>query len=268
MQQKGQIPIIILVIVVIAFIFLKGGFGLDFFKDWFGSFKINSSSPQQNKQPILPKLKAVTPPSAEKSETLPDTTPAKRSNPQPTGELPADTRQIAISLATDQKAVCKYGDTSGLAYNSMQYTFSNTNATSHLTTITTLSEGQEYKYYIKCADESGNQNIDDFIISFKIKAPDDTAPPQRFYLDPSGVLPYWTKETTIGVSTNEPASCRYSLVPGESYYSMSSDQYKKRHTANVSGLKSGKTYDYFVRCRDLAGNENTGDAMISFSIGE
>lgn len=267
MRQKGQIPIIVLLIIVVGIVFFKGSsFGLNLL----GSPK--TQKPPAKLQPVLSKPSAIiAPPSTvkpaeEKIILPPDNTPPKRSDAKPSGVLPADTRRIGMSLKTDEKSICKYSDVAGLVFDSMR-SFTSANATSHSVMITTLSEGQEYKYYIKCADEKNNQNSDDLIISFKVKMPDDTAPPERFYLDPSGVLPYTTRQTTIGVTTNEPASCRYASGPDKSYSSMSSDQTKHRHTANVSGLKSGQTYDYFVRCRDLAGNENTGDAMIRFSIG-
>ena len=39
------------------------------------------------------------------------------------------------------------------------------------------------------------------------------------------------------------------------------------HSATVSGLTNGNTYNYYVRCRDTVGNVNTDDYRISFSIG-
>jgi len=34
----------------------------------------------------------------------------------------------------------------------------------------------------------------------------------------------------------------------------------------VTGLKSGTSYTYYVRCKDTAGNANTSDYPISFSV--
>jgi hypothetical protein len=39
------------------------------------------------------------------------------------------------------------------------------------------------------------------------------------------------------------------------------------HTAKIKNLGVGQ-YEYFVRCKDLKGNVNTGDVMIYFSVGE
>ena len=101
----------------------------------------------------------------------PDTTPPTLSNSQPTGTLSSGTTQTTISLTTDETAVCKYSTTAGTDYDSMENTFSSTNSTTHSQTITGLSDGNTYHYYVRCQDESGNQNTDDFEISFSVASP-------------------------------------------------------------------------------------------------
>ena len=100
-----------------------------------------------------------------------DTTPPVRSNGSPTGELSAGTTQTTLFLTTDENATCRYSTTSGVPYSSMTNTFSNTGGTSHSTTITGLSNGNTYNYYIKCIDDSNNANTDDYLISFSIASP-------------------------------------------------------------------------------------------------
>ena len=101
----------------------------------------------------------------------PDTTPPTRSNGSPIGELPAGTTQITLSLTTNENATCRYSTTPNVPYSSMTNTFSNTGSTSHSTTITGLSSGNTYNYYIKCIDTSNNANTDDYTISFSIASP-------------------------------------------------------------------------------------------------
>jgi len=96
-----------------------------------------------------------------------DTTSPVRSNGSPTGELPAGT-MVTLSLTTDEDATCRYSTTPGIPYASMTNTFSNTGSTSHSTTITGLSNGNTYNYYIKCIDTYNNANTDDYLISFSI----------------------------------------------------------------------------------------------------
>ena len=38
------------------------------------------------------------------------------------------------------------------------------------------------------------------------------------------------------------------------------------HSTPVTGLMNGQTYNYYVRCQDTAGNANTNDFVINFSI--
>jgi lipoate-protein ligase A len=113
--------------------------------------------------------------------------------------------------------------------------------------------------------------MDDFEISFKVKAPEDVTPPVRRGLNPTGVLAAGTTTTTISVWTNEPAYCRYSTEPETLYKSMRKRFYqnekKTYHYLKIKDLEDGKTYDLFVRCKDLEGNANTGDVMIRFSVG-
>lgn len=97
-----------------------------------------------------------------------DSTPPARSNPSPTENLSSGTTQTIISLSTNEAATCKYSETAGRAYADMQNTFTNTGATIHSQTITGLSNGNTYNYYIRCEDAFGNSNTDDFLISFEV----------------------------------------------------------------------------------------------------
>jgi len=115
---------------------------------------------------------------------LPDTTPPVRSNGQPSGTLAAGTTQATLSLTTNESATCKYSKVAGTSYASMPSIFSTTGGTSHSTTVTGLTNGSSYSYYIKCIDAGGNANSDDFTISFGIAWPQfiisDISPPYLF----------------------------------------------------------------------------------------
>ena len=265
-KEKGQIQVVLFILVIIAavvlfFVFSKptkeetpeaGSPSKPVFQE-----EAVISSPEEGEIPYSP-------------SPVSDYDAPYRFNGQPSGGLPAATRATFISLETDEKAICRYSDVSGMGYDAMKV-FSDTNSTSHSTQVTGLDEGEGYVYYIKCADEYGNANTDDLVVYFFVKEPDDFTPPVRSNQYPTGdVLPAGTTQTTIGISTNEPASCRYDTKQGTSYNSMkkslTDDGTKKYHTAKITGLSLGNSYNYFVRCKDLNGNVNTGDVMISFSI--
>jgi len=97
-----------------------------------------------------------------------DTTPPSRSNGSPIGTLLPGTAQTTLSLTTNENATCKYSTTAGTLYFSMTNAFSATGGTSHSTTVSGLSNGSTYNYYVRCVDASNNVNLDDYNISFSV----------------------------------------------------------------------------------------------------
>jgi hypothetical protein len=197
-----------------------------------------------------------------------DVTPPYRYKGYPDEDMPYSTKSTLITLKTDEKAICRYDTTSGMSFGQMRI-FNSTNDLFHSTEASGFNEGETYKYYIKCADEQNNINTDDYIISFKVEAPDDVTPPVITVIYPYDYLTYGTTEVQLGVQTNESASCRYATEQGVIYGSMKKNFTKQAanyHTAKVTGLQNGVSYSFFVRCKDTAGNANTGDVMIRFRI--
>jgi hypothetical protein len=99
--------------------------------------------------------------------------------------------------------------------------------------------------------------------------PGDTQPPVLSGGAPSGSLPAGTTSTTLSVTTDESASCKYAAFAGISYQSMPnsfSTTGGTSHSTSVSGLADGQSYSYFVRCQDAALNANGADYVISFSV--
>ncbi len=97
----------------------------------------------------------------------PRTTPPVRSNGEPAGVLVGAT-QANLSLFTDENATCSYATVAGTAYASMVNVFTTTGGTAHSTPVSGLSIGGTYNYYVRCQDDSGNTNPDDFVISFSV----------------------------------------------------------------------------------------------------
>lgn len=270
-NQKGQVQIIFAFLVIIVAVILFNVFSDSDNNETRETYSPGTVSPSgQN-----PGSSGQTIP-AEDIALVDDKDFPVLSNGKPSGDIPAETRKITISLETDEKAICKYSVVSGVYYEQMQHFFSNTNSTFHSTLITGLSEDQEYEYYVRCSDEFGNKNDEEFdedneefSIEFNVEEADDNAPPVRTNQYPTGtILPAGTTFTMIGISTDESASCYYSLDPDTSSggSSLSSSGERRYHTARVGGLENGKTYNYFVRCYDLSGNRNEGNVMIYFSV--
>ena len=197
-----------------------------------------------------------------------DITPPYRYKGYPDDDMPYNTKTTAITLQTDEKAICRYDTLSGMSFGQMKI-FDSTNGLSHSTQVSGFNEGETYKFYVKCSDESNNANTDDYIISFKVEAPDDVTPPAITVVYPYDDLTTGTTEVQLGIQTNESASCRYATEQGVLFKSMTKNFTKQAanyHTAKVTGLQNGVSYSFFVRCKDTAGNANTGDIMIHFRV--
>jgi hypothetical protein len=96
-----------------------------------------------------------------------------------------------------------------------------------------------------------------------------TLPPPRTGGQPAGVLPAATSQATLSLITDENATCRYATTPGVAYGSMVnvfSTTGTMTHSTPLTGLVSGNNYSYYVRCRDAAGNANSDDYVIGFSV--
>jgi len=97
----------------------------------------------------------------------------------------------------------------------------------------------------------------------------DTTPPVRSNGTPSGALPAGTTQTNMSLITDEAATCKYSTSVGTDYSLMTntfSTTGETSHSQLITGLVNGQAYNYYVRCNDAAGNVNTNDFPISFSV--
>jgi hypothetical protein len=196
-----------------------------------------------------------------------DTTPPERADGQPSGVLPTGTTQTTISLTTDENATCRFGASPGVPYVSQPSVFTTTGGASHSAVITGLTNGTSYTRYVRCEDAAGNANPDDFTISFSVAA--DSTAPVRTNGQPSGALAAGTSQATLSLTTNEPATCRYGVAPGGAYSSLPSvftTTGGTSHATQVTGLTNGSSYAFAVRCQDAAGNANSDDLVIAFSV--
>ncbi len=96
-----------------------------------------------------------------------------------------------------------------------------------------------------------------------------SVPPPRSGGQPAGILPAATTQATLSLVTDENATCRYATTPGASYGSMTntfSTTGGTTHLTPLTGLASGTSYSYYVRCQDAAGNTNSDDYVIAFAV--
>ena len=78
-----------------------------------------------------------------------------------------------------------------------------------------------------------------------------------------------TTQATLSLTTNENATCRWATAPNTAYSAMPNPfttTGAAAHSALRTGLVNGGSYTHYVRCQDGAGNANTTDFTISFSV--
>ncbi|MFA7314705.1 MAG: peptidoglycan-binding protein [Candidatus Magasanikbacteria bacterium] len=95
----------------------------------------------------------------------------------------------------------------------------------------------------------------------------DNEAPVISSLFPSGEQSADTTSVTLSVVTDENATCKYSRTSGTDFGDMVffSTTGVTNHVTNISGLKSGTSYNYFVICQDTLGYTSS-QSNISFSI--
>lgn len=96
-----------------------------------------------------------------------ETVPPFRFNPTPTSSLGGTTLNVEIGLETDELAICKWNATSGIPYLTNTQVMDTTGTIVH-STVVAVTAGQVNTFYIRCIDDEGNYNTDDFEITFSV----------------------------------------------------------------------------------------------------
>ncbi len=96
---------------------------------------------------------------------------------------------------------------------------------------------------------------------------EDKTPPVRSSGSPSGNLLAGTTQTTISLTTNEAATCKYGTTANTAYGSIAntfSTTGGTSHSQLITGLSDGNNYNYYVRCQDSSHKDNTNDYVKRF----
>lgn len=187
-----------------------------------------------------------------------DLTPPVRSAGAPSTSLAAGTTSTSISLTTDENATCKYATSAGTAYASMSTTFGTTGSTSQSTTVSGLSNGNTYSYYVRCQDSFSNPNTDDYTITFSVLNPsgDGVAPsvPGNVQATPT----VSTVALTWDASTDNTAVTGYKIFRDSVEIATSvSTSYTN------TGLTPGISYDFEIAAYDAAANVSVHSSTVT-----
>lgn len=104
-----------------------------------------------------------------------ETDPPERFNGLPEGQIGGTTLSVEISLETNEFAICKWSSSSSTPFVTNQNIMSNTGLIEHSHVVAVLPQ-QLNQYFIRCIDDEGNFNTDDFIIAFMSPPPPDGSP--------------------------------------------------------------------------------------------
>lgn len=96
-----------------------------------------------------------------------ETIPPYRFNGAPTSTVGGTTLSVEMSLETDEFAICKWSSASGTAYAAMANTFDDTGLVVH-SSVVSITRGALNTFYVRCLDDEGNYNTDDYLIQFVV----------------------------------------------------------------------------------------------------
>lgn len=95
--------------------------------------------------------------------------PPDRFNGAPSSTITGVSLNVEIFLETNELAICKYSATPGADYFAMTNNFTNTGTIYH-TVVVPVTPDSVQQFYVRCIDDEGNFNIDDYLIEFAVSA--------------------------------------------------------------------------------------------------
>lgn len=95
--------------------------------------------------------------------------PPERFNGAPSTTITGVTLNVEIFLETNELAICRYDIVAGTSYQSMPYAFTGTGLIYHTVVVPVVPDSFN-QFYVRCIDDEGNFNIDDYIVAFAVSA--------------------------------------------------------------------------------------------------
>jgi fibronectin type 3 domain-containing protein len=162
-----------------------------------------------------------------------------------------------IYVTTSRDSVCRGSIDSDEEYELMDFIMAGTSLQHNHTVMYPLTEGS-HKAYVRCRDNFGNTMQSPIVINFVI----DSLPPLMTVQSPQATVSGDIAE--LKITASEDSECRYSSSD-KPYADM------KKFDADSGRLFSQRiddleedAYTYYVRCRDMMGNE--GVKEINFEV--
>ncbi len=190
-------------------------------------------------------------------------------------------------IVLNEPGQCRVSETHTSSYEDMDSYFSSVAGnlfTSNHTTSTAMptldelgvsgidpSRRGNYKLYVRCQDASGNYNTAEYVAEFCVSPANDVTAPiiSQFIPSSPGLVGLNATNKQIQFYTNEPATCKWSLTPGQEYSQMNSVTQCNNEINQVTmngwicsvnlPVLNASTTDYYFRCADQPwlGNNDT-----------
>ncbi len=194
----------------------------------------------------------------------PDIYPPYRYNGAPTGSVAANTKNVSLSLDTSEWSYCRYATSAGLAYASMTAQFSNAPSLHHDTVISGLSNGKTYRFYIKCIDTAGNENVDDYLIAFTVKSPPSSPPGQGGGVAGGAPYPAPPSSPTVEISGWAYPLSKVNILKDSKLIKIISAKQDATFSYKLTNLKQG-VYTFGVWATDSDNNKSITNST-TFSL--
>ena len=132
----------------------------------------------------------------------------------------------------------------------MANTFANTGSTVHTTTVSGLSDGTAYSYYVRCKGDNAAVNQDDYEISFSVAAV-DVSPPVNSDI---AVVPDETS-ATIAWNTDDRGTSQVTYGTSTSSLNLTEEStvLVTSHSIQLPGLAAGTKYYYQIKSCNIDG---------------
>jgi len=199
---------------------------------------------------------------------------------------------LVFGITTNKPTQCKVDYSHTSSYGDMQYLFGGENYYSYNhtqrmklptpegsandTETPELKNDGTYSLYVRCQDVNGNQNVDEYSVSFCVDASEDTTPPmiEKASIISGSPVRYMVDSVPIEIYVNEPADCKWSRTDKpyedmENGMSCASDASQINNdllytcSGNLTGVKDKEDNKFFFRCKDNPGKEeNRRNVMV------
>ena len=188
-------------------------------------------------------------------------------------ELVEPMTKFTFGVTTDEEATCNYDLKHSVKYENMQYPFGDSLFKKEHSISLVLEGDKDYRFYVRCVDANGNDNSNDYAISFKTKKGQDLQAPIILgtSIKKNAYLPHFLDQALLDLELNEPSNCRYDFKDKRyddmTNFTICNDEISLvpipyKCTAVFTGIKPGIN-TYFFRCKDLAGNPNSQSEIFS-----